>query len=813
MGEASVDCRLWTVDYLLSNNFKQTTMKYNFLNSAKPKNHLAKPSKIYRSDTNHSASEILLITSYPPRECGIATYSQDLVKALNKVFKQSFNLSICAIAAENEAYSYPSEVKYVLQPHQPNAFVQLAQAINDNPAIEMIMIQHEFGFFAKNELEFKQFLAALRPPIVLVFHTVLPQPSNALKILVKELADFAQTVMVMTHLSAQILTNDYEVSAPKIVIIPHGTHLVPHSDKEILKNKYNLSGKKILATFGLLSSGKSIETTLAALPAIIKQNPEVLFLIIGKTHPSVLKQEGEMYREMLEAKVITLKLQQHVQFINHFLPLPTLLEYLQLTDIYLFTSKDRFQAVSGTFAYASSCGCPIVSTPIPHAREVLQNDAGIIFDFENSVQLAQIVIDLLDNETLRKNISSNALHRMAATAWENVAIAHAQLFREINPNLPALRYQIPPINLDYIQKMTTDFGIIQFAKINQPDIESGYTLDDNARALVAMCQQYELTMDESLIKYIKIYFNFIKYCLQPEGYFLNYVNQQKNFTEQNNATNLADANGRAIWALGYLQGISHLLPPDLHLETELTIRRALPNIQNIYSTRAMAFAIKGLYYYNRQQESTAIQSLIGKLADRLVQMYKHEADQDWLWYESYLTYANSILPEAMLCAWLATQKPIYKEIAKSSFDFLLAKIFNQPNIKVISNRGWLLKHQESVDTILGGEQPIDVAYTILALSKFYEVLGDKEYAHKLETSFNWFLGDNHLHQIIYNPCTGGCYDGLEENYVNLNQGAESTVSYLMARLTIETFMRAEAQVSPLKQVYLPQINKNKLANL
>ena len=471
--------------------------------------------------------EILFITSYPPRECGIATYSQDLIRALNNKFNKSFTIQICPLESGSEQHAYTDEIKYILNTDYPKAFITLAKFINDDADIRMVMIQHEFGLFKNNEDDFRQFLNTLIKPVSIVFHTVLPYPDELLKKKVKQITDACKSIIVMTNTSAKILTDDYRVRTEKITIIPHGTHLVPHSDKELLKNKYNLSGKKVLSTFGLLSSGKSIETTLESLPAIIEKNQEVLFLIIGKTHPSVLKQEGERYRKMLEAKVKELQLQQHVQFINQFLPLAEFLEYLQLTDIYLFTSRDPNQAVSGTFSYAISCGCPVISTPIPHAREVLKNDAGIIVDFENPQQLTEAVNSLLSDEELRKNISSNGLHRMASTAWENAAITHARLIEKIEDDQIALHYNIPAINLDHIKKLTTGFGMIQFSKINQPDIDSGYTLDDNARAMIAMCQHFEFTKDEADIEYINIYFNFIKHCLQSGGYFLNYVNEQK----------------------------------------------------------------------------------------------------------------------------------------------------------------------------------------------------------------------------------------------------------------------------------------------
>jgi glycosyltransferase involved in cell wall biosynthesis len=730
-------------------------------------------------------AEILCITTYPPRECGIATYSQDLVKALNNKFNDSFAIKICPIVSDNEMHIYNDEIDYVLNTNNSSSFKKLAREINAVDHIAMVLVQHEFGLFAASKNDFNRLLSEICKPIIVVFHTILPHPDIALKMQVEHIVSLASSIIVMTKASAKILKTEYNVAQKKIIVIPHGTHLVPHSNKDLLKKKYDLKGRTILSTFGLLSAGKSIETTLDALPSIIENNADVLFLIIGKTHPSVVKQEGEQYREMLEIKIASLQLQHHVRFINNFLPLHNLLEYLQLTDIYLFTSNNPNQAVSGTFSYAVSCGCPIISTPIPHSREVLKDDAGIIFDFENAHQLSAAVIKLLNDAELRKKISSNGLHRMASTAWENAAIKHALLFEDISDSKISLRYKIPEINLHHLKKLTTDFGIIQFAKINHPDIESGYTLDDNARAMVAMCQHYALTKDESDLKYINIYLNFIQYCLQHNGFFLNYVDEQKDFTQQNNITNLEDSNGRAIWALGYLVSLNVLLPKLFVDKSNLLIQIALKNITTIHSTRAMAFIIKGLYYSNIYNKSKSDTLVIIELSNRLVQMYRHEQDQDWAWFESYLTYANSILPEAMLCAWLATGDIIYKQIAKKTFDFLLEKTFTQKGIKVISNKTWLHRKAALAEFEIGGEQPIDVAYTILALDKFYDVFKDESYLEKMEISFNWFLGNNHLHQIIYNPCTGGCYDGLEENYVNLNQGAESTVSYLMARLTVE----------------------------
>jgi glycosyltransferase involved in cell wall biosynthesis len=729
--------------------------------------------------------EVLFLTSYPPRECGIATYSQDLIGALNNKFFDSFKLSICALESENEKHEYNEEIKYKLNTDVIGAFANLAKEINEDVDISMVMIQHEFGFYSKREFEFQQFLVALDKPIILGFHTVLPKPNVSLRFNVNKIAAESSSIVVMTKSSMKILVEDYGLTEEKITIIPHGTHLVEHQNKDLLKQKYNLEGKKVLSTFGLLSSGKNIETTIDALPKIVKQNNNVMFLIIGKTHPSVYNQEGEKYRNMLKEKVELLGLNDNVRFINYFLPLSDLLEYLQLTDVYVFTSKDPNQAVSGTFSYAISCGCPIVSTPIPHAMEVLKDGAGVIFDFGDSIKLAREINKLLKSNSLRKNISSIGLHSMAPTAWENVAIAHARLFQKVSLKKIDLEYKMPEPNLNYLKKMTTDFGIIQFSIIHEPDIDSGYTVDDNARALVAICMHYQKTKDIHDLPYIKIYLNFIVFCLQNDTRFLNYVDENKQFTQQNYETNLEDSNGRAIWALGFMLSIGDLLPQELVIEAEIALDFALTNCLEIHSSRSMAFIIKGLYYKNSVNKNLKDIILLSQLTNRLVQMYLHESEKNWDWFESYLTYGNSILPEALLCAYLATGEPIYKEIAKTSFDFLLSKIFIGQGISVISNNGWLHRGEEDNRVTIGGEQAIDVTYTILALEKFRMVFHENNYSEKMRIAFSWFLGNNHLHQIVYNPCTGGCYDGLEDTYININQGAESTVSYLMARLTME----------------------------
>lgn len=728
--------------------------------------------------------EILVLTTYPPRQCGIATYSQDLIKALNDHYVDSFSIKVCALENDNERHTYSDpDVKYILNVSDPESYNKLAQSINEDENLKVVLIQHEFGLVNESVANFNTFIDDIQKPLSVVFHTVLPGPNDQLRANVQHILNRADSLIVMTKNASDILTRDYIVDRDKIAVIPHGTHLVAHTDKDALKRKYGYEGRTVLSTFGLLSAGKSIETTLEALPNVVDKTPDVLFLIIGKTHPTVALNEGEAYRESLTAKIAELGLENNVQFINKYVDLKELLEYLQLTDIYVFSSKDPNQAVSGTFSYALSCGCPIISTPIPHAKEVLAGETGITFDFGNSEQLSEAINTLLFDPELRNTMVLNGLHKIIHTAWQNSAVNHAKVLSETAGGI-RLQYRNPEVNLEHIKAMTTDFGMLQFSQLNRPDFASGYTIDDNARAMISMGQYYKRYKDPSVLKYISIYLNYIEFCQSKDGRFMNYVDVNKKFTSQNDNENLEDSSGRAMWALGYIVSLSNILPQELSSKAATLFQRSLSLTKNIYSTRAMAFVIKGLYYYNRRVKDNDTLIYIKLFADRLVQMYRHEADAEWKWFEGYLTYANSVLPEALLLCHAITGDEVYKEIAKESFDFLLANTFDENSITVISNRSWMFRGGKKERY---GEQPIDVAYTILALRKFHDIFKEEEYLNKMEMAFNWFLGNNHLQQIIYNPCTGGCFDGLEEHNVNLNQGAESTVSYLMARLTITKY--------------------------
>ena len=729
---------------------------------------------------NDTASKILFMSSFPPTECGIATYTTDVINSLSKKFSKSFTCIKCDL---NRGIQTSSTFEYTLNPDVREDYTIIAQEVNLDSTIELVHIQHEFGLFGGPYGNYLfDFLKLINKPVIFTFHSVLPDPDDELKTVVKDLASHAASIFVMTHASVKILEEEYQIESQKIEYVPHGTHLIKWADGEQLKEKYGYKGRILLSTFGLLGSGKSIETALKALPEIIKHTPEVLYLVIGKTHPNNIKNNTDEYRDYLVGLVEELEISQHVIFIDRYVELSELLELLWATDIYLFTSKDPNQAISGTFAYAMSCVCPIIATSIPHTREILTKDYGYIIKIGDSENLAKASIELLSDDKLRKIMSMRAFQKANATIWENVAIIHAKLYNQILKASKPIKFDYPIIKLDHFRNLTTNRGIIQFSKICIPDIGSGYTLDDNARALIAMCRLYELNQNEENLKYIGIYLNFIVRCQTPQGTFVNYIDENDQVHIKNDYVNLEDSNARAVWALGTVISLQALLPAEIRnkaLNCFLNCSRWIPGV---LSPRAVGFTIKGLYFSQIVLQKNYIRKNIENLATNLVTQYDITREKDWNWFEEYLTYSNSVLPEAMLYAYLATGKEAYKKTALETFHFLLSKIFIDGKLRVISNRGW---YHKGTEPNIYGEQPVDVFCIIQTLDIFYKTFNIPRYKILMEKAFDWFLGDNHLSQIIYNPLTGGCGDGLEKENVNLNQGAESTVCYLLARLIIE----------------------------
>ena len=740
---------------------------------------------------NDKEIKMLIVSSYPPRECGLATFSNDVLNSVKKVFGDTLPIEVCALQNNKQQFNYGDEVKYIISSSSVEDYRLVAEKINERKDIGVICIQHEFGLHGGEYGDyFLVFLLALNKPIMTVFHTVLPNPDEKRRKVVQAIVDLSNKIVVLTNKSQEILINQYGSQQLKITVIPHGTHTVLWEQKELLKNKYHFFDKIVMSTFGLISENKNIETVLHALPEIIAKHPEVIYIIIGKTHPEIIKREGEKYRSKLIDIVKEYQLENNVIFINEFLELKQLLEYLTLSDIYLFSSKDPNQAVSGTFAYALSCGCTVISTPIPHALEALQDGNGILLkSFDNPKEFQDAILKLVENKEERITMGRNAYSQSRAAAWENIAIKYGLLFGELTHKEEDLRFNLPPIKLDHIKELTTDYGLLQFSKFSEPDPESGYTLDDNARALIDIVMYYSHNPEDEILRLADIYLNFIEDIQRKNGFFDNYKDLDRQLTRQNLEVNLEDANGRALWSLGYTISHKQLLPMNLIDRAENCWVKAFNRIPEISSPRAIAYTLKGLYYYYSVHPDETVKAYIEQLANKLLELYNINSEENWCWYEDYMTYVNNVLPEAMMFSFLATGEPKYLKIATITFDFLLSHYFMKGQLKVISNRGWFKKQNER---IFYGEQPIEVATTIITLDLFHQVTGNVKYKDQLEVAFNWFLGNNHLKQIMYNPENGACYDGLEDKTININQGAESTLCFFKAQLIMEKYTKKAA---------------------
>ena len=726
---------------------------------------------------------ILVMCSYPPRECGIATYSQDLRRGLVDKFGQNCIVEICALEKNDAPFCYPQEVTHTLKVDVKNAYLQLAQTLQIENNYDAILIAHEFGLFGGAfGRDLLLFLKANQIPVILNFHTVLPQPCAERYALVNELIEYANTVVCMTASSAALLMQAYVCPKEKCMVIAHGTALVVQRNSQQLKIKLGLAGRQVLTTFGLLSRGKSIETALQAL-AVVKENfPNCCYVILGKTHPEVASREGESYRNYLTELTQQLNLSSNVRFVDAFVDNELLEDYLQATDVYLFTSNDPNQAVSGTFAYAMACGCPIVSTPIPQAKDALGN-AGIVVDFSHPEQMAKAIVHILEDPAIHAQMQQAAFQQSKPSAWPNVALQYMRLIEKMNPhNKKNQHFELPLYNLNHLKNCTTPIGLIQFCKAELPLLESGYTLDDNARALIGLVEYYALQPEHSLLKNIAIHFDFIERMQLASGRFINYLDYQEQPTAQNTNENLDDANGRAIWALGTMAALQHMFDPIYFIRIQFLVQSSLEMLQKLESPRALAFSIKGLVKYNEVVKDESIRELIGSMAKKIENLYQQQHHDAHYWFEPKLTYANAVLPEALLIAAELSQNKNQQIAAKQSFSYLLNLLFGEDQFKVISNRTWYAPGQE---ISFEGQQPIDVSYTILALSTFYQITKRNAYLLQMKTAFDWYLGNNTLNQIVYNPMSGGCLDGLEANEVNINQGAESTVTYLMARNRME----------------------------
>ncbi len=726
--------------------------------------------------SKESSPLVLYMSTFPPRECGIATFTNDLVTAMDKKFSHLIKSRIVAMNKDlSNMYNYPEDVIFQIPDVDIQEYIDAAKKINGMDNIKLINIQHEFGIFGGEYGSYLiAFLEIINKPVILTFHSVLPEPDDKLKRIVQALAKKSECIIVMAKIAADILRKEYGVTTD-IQFVPHGIPTVLFNSSIKEKTKMGYKKRIVLLSFGMMNPGKSYEQVIDALPKVIKKFPHILYMIVGETHPVVRKKEGEQYRNFLEKKVKELGLEKNVKFYNKYVSLKEIVQYLQATDIYVCSNNDPHQVVSGTLAYAVGSGRAVISTPFLHAKELVTPDRGILAEFNNPKSFADAIIKIISNPKLKASMEKNAYANTRHMTWDNVALAYMSVFKKHMNISKKDGVKIPKIKLNHLVNLTDDFGMVQFANNTKPAISSGYTLDDNARAMIVCCMHYNAFKNKSTLNLIKTYINFIKYAQQKDGKIYNFAGHDRNVNLEHWS---GDSYGRALWSLGFLLSTKEI-PHGLKEEAEQIFNKASLLINSIKSPRAVAFIILGLYFYNKAKSSPENIKKIRESADYLLMLYKNYSSSEWQWFEEYLTYSNSKLPEALFYAYLATKNKEYLEIAKSSLDFLSSVTFENGTFAPVGQDGWYFKNGQKAHF---DQQPIDTASMVQTLLLANKITKEKHYLKDAITAFQWFLGKNFLNAMVYDESTGGCHDGIGKYSINLNQGAESTLSYLLARL-------------------------------
>lgn len=731
---------------------------------------------MYNRGITDSKPIIAFLSTYPPRECGIATFTQDLLASTQKFLGK---LADCRVAALNltpvDTFKYPSEVEWRIDQNNKDDFLSLATTINNNPNITGVIIQHEYGIFGGEEGEnLLIFMQHCKKNMLVTLHTILPEPSTKMKEVTARIIQYSQSVVVLTENSKKIIQTLYPETNHKVFVIPHGIHNVELSEPKKYKHKLKLNHHIVLSTFGLLSRGKGIEHVLHALPPVIKKYPTILYLILGETHPVIRRNEGEKYRAELASLVTNLGLSSHVRFYDQYFSLPDLFEFLRATDIYISPSINPNQAVSGTLSYALGTGRAVISTEFAQAKEIITPENGRLVPILDSNAISDALLDLLSNEERLKQMYKNAYEKTRPMLWSNVASLYVKLLA---------RLIVPPFKLTHMENMTDDFGMFQFANLTIPNKDSGYTLDDNARALIVSSWLLKINSTKNIEKLARTYIAFIKSCQLPDGSFTNYLGFPDRLpTKQNSLEDTEDSQTRAIWAL--CEVITNQdMPRTLRQNATQMFLLYFKNDTPLSHLRSKALAIKSfalvLPFLPREEKN--LRSKIQKYADSLVETLSRHSIKSWRWFESDLNYNNAVLSEGLLIAGDVLKNKDLTDLGLSSLEFLISKTFSKSHYIPIGHSKWY-KNKEKRSSY--DQQPEDPASMILALVRAHSLTHDPKYRKLANTCFSWFLGNNSLKKSLYDESTGGCYDGLHPDRVNLNQGAESCVSYLMSCIMI-----------------------------
>jgi len=755
---------------------------------------------------------VAVIGNYLPRQCGIATFTTDLVEGLSAEAPDIYNWA-AAMNDRHAGYAYPEKVRFEINQNKLSDYSVASQFLNISQ-MDIVCVQHEYGLFGGPAGSYLlKLLGDLRMPVVTTLHTVLKDPAPEYRDVMCKLSDLSDKLVVMSHKASDFLKDIYAVPEDKIVFIHHGIPDTPFIDPSFNKDKFGVEGKKVLLTFGLLSPNKGIENVLLALPAVIKEHPDVAYIILGATHPHILKLHGDAYRLKLQQRVRELDIGEHVIFQNRFVELNELCEYLGIADIYVTPYLEEAQITSGTLAYAMGTGKAVISTPYWYATEMLAEGRGRIVPFRSPDAIAEQIIDLLNNDVERHAMRKKAYTFSRDAIWKQVSRKYLQLFGEVrqnrtrNPrprhsyveNIKAItNFDLPEIKLDHLKALTDDTGILQHANYTIPDRTHGYCTDDNARALLvsAMGRKYLPANGGGLDSLSGHYLGFLLYAFNEEkGRFRNFMTYARHWTEEMGSE---DAHGRAIWSLG--KAVAFLQDPG-HLAMSTTLfGKALPAVEDFHSPRAIAFSLVGIHaYLNKFAGDSDVRRVRDVLADRLFNQFKNNATDTWPWLENALNYANGKLPQALLLAGRRMRRKDMIDMGLRSLKWLLAIQTEDGHFVPIGSNGW---YEQGGPRARFDQQPIEANSMVEACVEAFNVTRDKSWFDSAVRCFNWFLGNNDLNLPLYDPKSGGCRDGLMADGINQNEGAESSLAWLISLMTLQKLYADEV----LKQPRSPKIN-------
>ena len=739
------------------------------------------------------SSSIVLIGNYLPRQCGLATFTTHLLEA---IALNAPDTDCWAVAMNDQAdgYSYPPQVRLEINQDQLKDYGLAADLLNLNH-VDVVCLQHEYGIFGGQRGSFIiELLSELEMPIVTTLHTLLKNPTDQERHIVMQLAELSDRLVVMSERSVDFLRDIYNVPEEKIALVHHGIPDVPLVDPSTYKGKFGLSEKKVLLTFGLLSPGKGIDTVVNALPAIVKAHPDVIYMVVGVTHPHLRAEQGEEYRIGLHLRAKELGVEDHVVFYDHFVADEDLLEFIGAADIYVTPYLNEAQIISGTLAYALGMGKAVISTPYWHAQELLADGRGRLFPFRDHVRLASEIIDLLDHPDKLRAMQHKAYDYGRQMIWDRVGSRYIKTFEQARQHrlrecVPVrklgplgLRQQpLPEIKLDHLLRMTDGVGMLQHSRFTVSDREHGYCVDDNARALiVAVTAQDFQPRDASLNDLAFVYLSFLDHAFNRDtGLFRNFMSYERCWLEEKGSE---DSHGRALWGLGSAAALGRNEGQASHAAD--LFQSALPAVEHFNSPRGVAFAIIGIHaFLSQERDNSEIETMCRILSNKLMQWFRNAASDDWPWCEEMLTYDNARLPQALL---LSGQRLGDDEMLQTALRALtwLKKIQHDKSdcyFAAIGNHGWFTR---AGDKAQFDQQPIEAAAMVDAYIDAFNITREEEWITCAYRCLNWYLGDNELHIPLYDHATGGCRDGLQAQGANENQGAESTLCWLMALLAI-----------------------------